>query len=124
MAARYLETFRRAVRDLEGGEKSEVSEKRSSPTGLNSLTSLNSHPPVSEPLPFAATLDALEARCPEYVEPHRWHLCVDDARHFLLAWGDQAEALGWTLPSYSAYIHHRQNRTRHITGYHAMRRPA
>src|SRR5262249_17400634 len=33
---------------------------------------------------------------PDYVEPERWRLCVDDARHFLLAWGDQAEALGWT----------------------------
>jgi hypothetical protein len=41
-------------------------------------------------------LGSLEARCPDYVEPERWRLCVDDARHFLLAWSDQAEALGWT----------------------------
>lgn len=41
----YLATFRRAVRELEGSEKSEISEK--SPT-LISLNTLISHPPASE----------------------------------------------------------------------------
>ena len=45
---------------------------------------------------FSEVLAVLEARCPDYVAPGRWHLCIDDARHFLLAWGDEAEALGWT----------------------------
>ena len=41
----YLTTFRRAVRELEGREISEISEK--SPT-LISLNSLISHPPTSK----------------------------------------------------------------------------
>jgi hypothetical protein len=49
-----------------------------------------------EPFPFAAALDALEARCPDHVEPGRWHLCIEDAQRFLAAWGDKAQALGWT----------------------------
>ena len=60
-------------------EKSEVSEKR-----------------VTEPFPFARVLDALERRCPDYVEAERWRQCVEDARRFLTSWGDQALALGWT----------------------------
>ena len=45
---------------------------------------------------FARVLDALERRCPGYVEAERWQECVEDARRFLATWGDKAEALGWT----------------------------
>jgi hypothetical protein len=97
----YLETFKRAVREQEeraarergGGEISELSEI--SPP-LNSLTSLISHLPAPEPHPFARVLDARERRLPDYVAPERWQQCLLDARYFLLAWGDQAQALGWT----------------------------
>ena len=44
MVPGYLKTFRRAVRELEGGEKSEISEIR---VGLFSLNSLISHPLAS-----------------------------------------------------------------------------
>jgi hypothetical protein len=42
------------------------------------------------------TLDALESRCPDLIEPSRWHLAIEDGRRFLADWGSQAEALGWT----------------------------
>jgi hypothetical protein len=92
----YLATFRRAVRKLAEGEKREVSEKRVNTLGLNSLTSLNSHSPASEPFPFAAAFEALERRCPEYIEPDHWQRCIDDAQRFLADWGDKAATLGWT----------------------------
>ena len=46
--------------------------------------------------PFAKTLAALERRCPDYVEEERWQRAVKDGRRFLIQWGDQAVALGWT----------------------------
>jgi hypothetical protein len=45
---------------------------------------------------FGRTLSALEARCPDLVPVARWQVAVEDGRHFLARWGDQAEALGWT----------------------------
>jgi hypothetical protein len=65
----------------EGGAcgKSELSEKR-----------------ITRPFPYAAALDRLERRCPDYVEPDRWHQCIEDARRFLAAWGEMAASLGWT----------------------------
>jgi hypothetical protein len=92
MVPKYLATFRRAVREAEGCEKSELSEKR---VGLNSLNSLNSHLRASEK-PFTRVFEALEARCPDHIETGRWHQAVEDGRAFLTRWGEQAEALGWT----------------------------
>jgi hypothetical protein len=46
--------------------------------------------------PFARTITALEARCPDLVPVGRWQLAVEDSRSFLARWGDKAEALGWT----------------------------
>src|SRR5262249_58507006 len=45
---KYLEAFRRAARETENREKSEVSEKRGGGEGLNSLTSLISPPEPSQ----------------------------------------------------------------------------
>jgi len=45
---------------------------------------------------FGRTYEALEARCPDYVEPARWQQAVEDGRRFLAQWGEQAAALGWT----------------------------
>jgi hypothetical protein len=45
---------------------------------------------------FAQAFDQLERRCPDHVEPQRWHQCLLDAQRFLAAWGDKALALGWT----------------------------
>jgi hypothetical protein len=92
MAPNYLATFRRAVREAEGCEKSELSEKRGV---LNSLNSLNSHFRASGK-PFGRVFEALEARCPDHIETGRWHQAVEDGKRFLARWGEQAEALGWT----------------------------
>jgi hypothetical protein len=47
--------------------------------------------------PYCQTaIEALERRCPTYVEPDRWLQAIDDAHRFLSRWGGQAEALGWT----------------------------
>jgi hypothetical protein len=89
MAPSYLATFRRAVREAEGCEKSELSEKR----GV--LNSLNSHFQASGK-PFGRVFEALEARCPDYIEPGRWQQAVEDGKRFLAQWGDPAAALGWT----------------------------
>jgi hypothetical protein len=51
---------------------------------------------VHTPFPFAAVLNALEARCPDHIAAECWQQCLIDARQFLAAWGDQARALGWT----------------------------
>jgi len=45
---------------------------------------------------FGRTLQALEQRCPAYIEPADWRQAVADGHRFLATWGEQAEALGWT----------------------------
>ena len=83
MVPKYLAAFRRAVREPQGCEKSEISEKR---VGLNSLNSLNSQLRTSEK-PFARVFKALEARCPAHIELGRWQHAVQDGRTFLARWG-------------------------------------
>ena len=46
---------------------------------------------------FGRSLSELERRCPDRIEPDDWRLAVEDGRRFLARWGDQAEALGWTV---------------------------
>jgi hypothetical protein len=45
---------------------------------------------------FSDAFTRLESRCPDHVDEERWWQCIGDARHFLVSWGRQAEALGWT----------------------------
>jgi hypothetical protein len=45
---------------------------------------------------YARVLATLEIRCPDHIETGRWHQAVEDGKHFLSQWGEQAEALGWT----------------------------
>jgi hypothetical protein len=45
---------------------------------------------------FGRTFSALEARWPDLVPIDRWQAAVEDGRRFLLRWGEQAKALGWT----------------------------
>jgi hypothetical protein len=94
MTPNYLATFRRAVRQLEGGEKSEISEKS---TPHISLSSLISRPFSSGTQPFAEALSELGRQCPDHVEAERWRQCVADAQRFLASWSDNAAALGWRV---------------------------
>jgi hypothetical protein len=43
-----------------------------------------------------SAFDALERKCPEYVDHERWQQAVADGRRFLAQWGDKAAALGWS----------------------------
>lgn len=93
----YLETFRRAVREQEEKATREheghvLNALDAKSLHLNTLNTFN----TSRPRSFAAALEALERRCPDYVEPERWQQCLDDAQRYLAEWGEQAEALGWT----------------------------
>jgi hypothetical protein len=45
---------------------------------------------------FRRTLEGLESRCPDHVPVDHWQQAVQDGRRFLVQWGEQAEALGWT----------------------------
>jgi hypothetical protein len=46
--------------------------------------------------PYATALVALSARCPAYIPEDSWRQAVEDGRRFLAAWGEQAQAFGWT----------------------------
>jgi hypothetical protein len=92
---KYLEAFRRAAREAQTREKSEVSEKRGTEEGLNSLTSLISPPGLGRFGRFGRTFSVLEARCPDHVDVARWQQAVEDGRRFLATWAAPAEALGW-----------------------------
>jgi len=51
--------------------------------------------PAGQPL-YSASLTALKSKCPEAIEFGRWQQAIKDADSFLLSWGGQAAALGWT----------------------------
>jgi hypothetical protein len=53
---------------------------------------------AKSPSPYQSEFDALEHRCPDFVETGRWRQAVEDGRRFLASWGEQADALGWTAP--------------------------
>jgi hypothetical protein len=46
--------------------------------------------------PLGLALSAIECRCPDRIDVADWQHAVDDGRKFLIQWGEQAEALGWT----------------------------
>jgi hypothetical protein len=53
--------------------------------------------PAYPPAPYGrVVLTVLESRCPECIEAARWQQAVEDGKHFLAQWGEQAHALGWT----------------------------
>jgi hypothetical protein len=43
-----------------------------------------------------AAFDALERECPALILEDRWRQAVEDGWQFLTAWGEQANAFGWT----------------------------
>jgi hypothetical protein len=45
---------------------------------------------------YRAAFDALERRCPDYVEDRRWQQAVADGYRFLVQWGQKAATLGWS----------------------------
>ena len=53
-------------------------------------------PRQSAPPAYAPTFAALERQCPDHVAPNDWQQAIEDARRFLLRWGEQADSLRWT----------------------------
>jgi len=51
---------------------------------------------AKSPSPYQSEFDALERRCPDFIDAERWRQAVEDGRQFLATWGDQAQALEWT----------------------------
>jgi hypothetical protein len=48
------------------------------------------------PEPYAVTMAALERRCPDHIDTADWQQAIEDGRHFLGLWGEQAASIGWT----------------------------
>jgi hypothetical protein len=46
--------------------------------------------------PYARTLGALRARCPDHIPAERWEQALSDSERFITQWGPQAQALEWT----------------------------
>jgi hypothetical protein len=45
---------------------------------------------------ISSALTALEYHQPDFVNVADWQRAVDDGRRFVVQWGEQAAALGWT----------------------------
>jgi hypothetical protein len=92
----YLERLR-AVKS-EKGPPPRTDETDETPTEVGSVGFVSQRgTPFSEILhPFGRVLEVLESGCPNLVPVARWQLAVEDARRFLVRWGEQAEAFGWT----------------------------
>jgi hypothetical protein len=45
---------------------------------------------------YQSAFDILERKCPDFVPDDRWRQVVDDGQQFLIVWGEQAEAFGWS----------------------------
>jgi hypothetical protein len=46
---------------------------------------------------FWPAFEALERRCPAYIDIADWQIAIEDGGSFLRRWAEQAEALGWTV---------------------------
>jgi hypothetical protein len=88
---KYLDILKRGERDIsDQSDKSPSAGDRGPDFGRFSRFR-------REPQRFCrAAFDALERRCPDYVDPERWQQAVADGRRFLIQWGDKATGLGWT----------------------------
>jgi len=85
----YLDILKRQT-----GDESDISDK--SPLRVGEDTDLGRFSRIGRKRFCQAALDALERRCPDQIERHRWQEAIADGAHFLAQWGEQAAALGWT----------------------------
>jgi hypothetical protein len=98
---RYLELSRQAEAEYLAArcaapcDKSDQSDKRYSES-CNIPTVTNEQDTFGRFGRFGRTFTELERRCPAYVDLADWQEAVADARRFLAAWGDAAEALSWS----------------------------
>jgi hypothetical protein len=89
-----LEIFRR----IEQSGGSEISERSEiSATGTAGRSTPNARSGIFPRFPrFSRNFEALERRCPAFVDAGSWQQAVTDARAFLIQWGEQADRLEWT----------------------------
>jgi hypothetical protein len=93
---KYLDLLTRADAQSESGDISDQSD-RSCPPGQQKTDFGRFCRFGRAPQPYCqAAIEALECRCPGYVEHDRWRRAIDDARRFLSEWGIRAKTLGWT----------------------------
>jgi hypothetical protein len=72
--------------------------KRAETTRGYDINDINDQsPPFGRFGRFGRTLEALESRCPDHISADHWQQVLEDGRRFLAQWGEQAEALGWTV---------------------------
>src|SRR5262245_47808908 len=45
---------------------------------------------------YKKTFDALQTKCPAFVEEARWLQCVRDGGRFLAQWGERAQGMNWS----------------------------
>ena len=58
---------------------------------------LGQYSPDTRVLSYGRVFSTLCERCPRCVERARWQRAINDGERFLAEWGEQAEALGWTV---------------------------
>jgi hypothetical protein len=77
----------------EGYDKNDINDK--SPPSSPPFGRINRL--CRSPSALAEALGELERRCPNFILPTRWQQAVKDGHRFLSRWGEQADALGWTV---------------------------
>jgi hypothetical protein len=87
---RYLDIIRQAEKIHRAYDINDINDQ-------SPLLSFRSYGQNQKTEPYAAPLAALRGRCPDHVEPDRWHRAVTDGERFLLQWAQQSQALGWTV---------------------------
>jgi hypothetical protein len=87
---KYLDILKRGERD-----RSDISDISPSPIGTGAAFGRFGRFGRS-PQGFDQAFDALERRCPDYVDRDRWKQAIADGRRFLVQWGERAAGLGWT----------------------------
>jgi hypothetical protein len=92
----YLDRLRALKSEKGPPPHTDKTDKTSTGVGYVSFDGSRGTPLSEISSPLRRTLSALESACPELVPGDRWRRCVEDGRRFLAAWGEQADALGWT----------------------------
>jgi hypothetical protein len=87
----YLDILKRRTRD-----QSDISDKSprllGDDAGLGRFSRIGRSPSRF----YQVAFDALERRCPDHIEHHRWQQAIADGAHFLAQWSEPAAASGWT----------------------------
>ena len=88
----YLDILKRRTRD-----QSDISDKSprllGDDAGLGRFSRIGRSPSRF----YQVAFDALERRCPDHIEHHRWQQAIADGAHFLARWSEEAADLGWTV---------------------------